>query len=101
MAGGCDASVEGHWFAACGEEELGGDLTVCATTKDKFAEEKKPAQVHRETWEHVALRETLTGRKGKCLHPGSVKHWEETLRGCDQKLSISLGNFGTLDKAWF
>lgn len=57
MAGG-HVSVEGHKFAACGEEELGEDLTACATTKDKCAEQKRPAQMHRETWEHVALRET-------------------------------------------
>lgn len=90
--------MEGHRFAASGEEELGGDLTACATMKD-CTEEKKPAQVHRETQEHVALRETLIGHKGKFLHPGSVKHWKETLRGCDQKPPPSLESFSTLDKA--
>lgn len=91
--------MEGHRFAASGEEKLGGDLTACATMKDTCTEEKKPAQVHRETQEHVALRETLIGHKGKFLHPGSVKHWKETLRGCDQKPPPSLESFSTLDKA--
>lgn len=55
--------LEDVTFAACGEKELGGDLTACGTTEDTCAEEKKPAQGHRETREYVALREILMGHK--------------------------------------